>query len=141
MIAGELGLPVGRRLLEVQQPGERVGQAQLVLEPGDVHAGTDPAVALPVQADEDVRLGEVRPVQLLGRVRAGTQLEHDRRQPQRGDRPLHSRPLIGQLGQRGADEHAEALIGCADRPAACSGLTIERHAPILAHRAETPRRA
>ena len=47
---------VGRRCLDVQQAGDRPGEPELVLQARDVHARPDPAVPLPVQADEDVGL-------------------------------------------------------------------------------------
>ena len=82
---GEAGLAVGRRRLDVQQARQRPRQLELVLEPGDLHAGADLPVALPVQPDEDVALGQVGPVQLPRRVRPGAQLEQHRREPQRRD--------------------------------------------------------
>ena len=80
---------VGRRCLDVQQPGDRVGQPELVLESRDVHARPDPAVPLPVQADEDVGLREVGPVQLARWVRSGAELEQHRREPQGRDGAGH----------------------------------------------------
>ena len=55
--------PLGCRCLDVQKPRNRMGETELVLQARDVHARSDPAVPLPVQTDEDVRLGQVRPVQ------------------------------------------------------------------------------
>ena len=43
-------------------------------------------------------------------MRASTELEHHRRQPQRLDRPCHRRSLVGELREGRADEHAQPLI-------------------------------
>ena len=90
---GEPGLPLRRRSLEVEQPRARSREPELVLESRDVHPGPDQGVALPVQADEDVGLGEVGPVQLLRRVRPRAEFEHDRREAQRGDGAGARRPV------------------------------------------------
>ncbi len=103
-------LPVRRRPLDVQQPGKRLRQLELVLQTRDVHARADPPVPLPVQADEHVTLRQVRPVELLRRVRPGPELEHHRRQPQRRDRPRHRLPLLRHLAERGAHEHPQTLV-------------------------------
>ena len=109
---------VGRRCLDVQQPGDRVGESELVLESRDVHVRPDPAVPLPVQADEDVGLREVGPVQLARWVRSGTELEQHRREPQRRDGTGHRGTLLGELGQRGAHEDAQTLVRGPDRDVA-----------------------
>ena len=114
----ELRLPLGRWLLEVQQSGQRVRKSKLVLETRDVHSRSDPSVALPVQADEDVGLRQVRPVELLRWVRSSPEFEHQRREPQAGDRPRNSLALGREFGQRRADEYAQPLVGRADRSAA-----------------------
>ena len=49
-----------------------------VLQSRDFLAGRDPAVLLPVQADEDVALVEIGAVQRARRVGSGTELEHHR---------------------------------------------------------------
>ena len=103
-------LEVRSRRLQVDQPRQRPGEPELVLQAGDVHARPDPAVALPVEADEDVGLGEIGAVELLRRMRASTELEHHRRQPQRLDRPRHRRSFVGELGEGRADEDAQPLI-------------------------------
>ena len=79
-------LSVRRGRLHVQQPWQRSRQPELVLETRDVHVRPDPSVALPIQADEDVGLREVRPIELARRMRPSTELEHDRRQPEGRDR-------------------------------------------------------
>ena len=110
--------------LEVEQARHPLGQPELVLEPRDVHPGPDPPVALPVQADEHVRLRQVRPVELTRRVWSGPELEDHRRQPERRDRPGDRSPLRGELGQRRADEDAQPLVGCPDRR---RHLVVSRH--------------
>jgi hypothetical protein len=118
------GFPLGRRVLDVQQPGDRTGEPELVLEARDVHAGSDPAVPLPVQTDEDVGLGEVGPVQLARRVRSGAELEQHRGEPECRDGPGDRRTLRGELRQRGAHEDAQTLVRRPDRDRA---LLVHRH--------------
>ncbi len=108
-------LPVRRRRLDVQQPGHRMGEPELVLQTRDVHARPDPAVPLPVQADEDVGLRQVGPVQLARWVRSSPELEQHRREPQRRDGTGHRGTLVGELGQRGAHEDAQTLVRGPDR--------------------------
>ena len=91
------------------------GEAVLVLQPRDVLAGRDPAVALAVEPEEDVALGEVRAVQLAGRMRARTELEHHGCEVELLDRRAHGPALRREFAQRGAHEHAQALVGGADR--------------------------
>ena len=117
--------PLGGRCLDVQQPGNRAGQPEFVLEARDVHVGADPAVPLPVQTDEDVRLSQVRPVQLARRMRSSAELEHDRREPECRDGATNRRTLLGELGQRGTDEDAQTLVRGPDRDLALLG---HRHA-------------
>jgi len=73
--AGEARLAV-LRVLEVDQLGHVAGEEVLVLEAGHLFAGSDPAVAFPVDAEEDVALGEVGAVEVPRRMRAGAELEH-----------------------------------------------------------------
>jgi hypothetical protein len=95
--AGQERLPVGCRSLDVQQLQHAARQVELLLEAGDLHAGTDPAVALPVQPDKYIALLQVCPVQLLRRVRPGAQLEHHRSETQRCDGARDGVPLGSQL--------------------------------------------
>src|SRR5688572_29698964 len=62
----------------------------------------DPAVALPVDADEAVALGEVCAVEIAGRMRARACLEHDGREPHVLNRAPRGAALGGQLLKRGA---------------------------------------
>jgi hypothetical protein len=110
----ELRVAVGGGFLDVQQSRQVAAQPELVVQPGDVHVRCDPAVALPVQADEDLRLLQVRPVQRARRVRAGTELEHDRDQALAGDRVADGGTLLAQLDQGGGDEDPQPLVGGQD---------------------------
>jgi hypothetical protein len=105
----EAGLAMRRRHLRVQQPGQIVGQLELLLQPRDLHAGRDLPVALPVEAHEDVALRKVRPVEVARRVRSRALLEHHRGEPERRDARRGGVPLVGELDQRRADEHAHTL--------------------------------
>ena len=138
---------VGR--LDVDELRHRCrGQVVLVLEAGDLLVGGDPAVAVAVDADEDVGLGEVRAVQRAGRVRAGAELEHHRRQVEAFDRGAGGAPLVGELAQRRADEHPQPLVGRADRTGAgrscaphhCGERLLQRSGPRPAARPRSPRR-
>ena len=51
---------VGRRCLDVQQPRQRAGQLELLLQAGDLRAGDELPVSLPVQPDEHVALRQVK---------------------------------------------------------------------------------
>src|SRR4029077_6648294 len=95
--AGRARLGVGARSLDIQQLRQAARQVELILEARDLHAGTYPAVALPVQPDEDIALLQVCPVQSLRRVRPGTQLEQHRSEPQRRDGARDGAPLGSQL--------------------------------------------
>ena len=94
----------------------RGGEVVLVFEAGDLLVGRDPAVAVAVDPDEDVGLGEVGAVQRAGRVGPGAELEHDRREVQAFDRGAGRAALVGELAQGRAHEHPQPLIGRADRP-------------------------
>src|SRR5262249_29953122 len=85
-----------------------------VLQAGDHLARRDPPVALPVDADEDVTLIEIRPIEVARRMRPGTELEQDGRQVQMPDGILRGGAFLSELSERGADEDAHALIGCAN---------------------------
>ena len=62
-------------LLRVNQPGLARRQAVLVLQAGDLHAGSDPPIGLGIDANENVALRQVSAVQIPGRVRPGAELE------------------------------------------------------------------
>jgi hypothetical protein len=103
----EPGLPLRRRALDVEQ-ARQIGRAEvvLVLEARDLLLRRDPAVPLPVQAEEDVALVEIGAVELARRMRAGAQLEHHGCEVQALD-GVPSRPsLVGQLLEGGGDEDA-----------------------------------
>jgi hypothetical protein len=95
--AGQARLPVGRWSLDVQQLRQAARLVELLLKARDLHAGTYPAVALPVQPDEHIALLQVCPVQLPRRVRPGAQLEQNRSEPQRRDCARDGVPLGSQL--------------------------------------------
>jgi hypothetical protein len=67
---GQARLAVGRRRLDIQQarqpPSPR--QLKLLLQPRDLHARADLAVALPVQPDKDVALCQVGQVQVASGI-------------------------------------------------------------------------
>src|SRR5437879_1130211 len=73
------------RRLEVDQPGFVTRELVLVLQARDRHAGGDPAITLPVEADEDIALGQVGPVQFTRWVGPCPRLEEHGRQPQLHD--------------------------------------------------------
>jgi hypothetical protein len=104
------GLAAGCRCLDVQQPGQSRRQQVLIFQPGDLLPGRHPAVALPVDPDEDLALCQISAVDLAWRVWPGAELEHHRHQPQPGHRGPHRPPLGGQLFQRRAHEHPKPLI-------------------------------
>ena len=83
-----------------------MGESKLILQTRDVHTRPDPAVALPVQADEDVGLRQIGAIQLPRWVWSSAELEHHRRQPQRRDRTCDRGTFLGELDQRGAHEDA-----------------------------------
>ncbi len=115
-----------RGRLDVDELGHRRRrEVVLVLEPGHLLIGGDPAVALGVDADEDVGLREVRAVERARRVRPCAELEHHRSQVQPLDRRTSRAPLVGELAQGRADEDPESLIGSADHRARRVGH--ERH--------------
>jgi hypothetical protein len=108
--AAQARLHVGRRALEVQQPGQPRRVAELVLQTREGHARPDPAVALPVDADEDLRLLEVGPVHRLSRMWTRARLEHDRDEPQLLDGRARRHPLVIQLAH-GSTTRTPAAAG------------------------------
>ena len=135
---GQPRLPVRRRHLDVQQPGKRLRQLELVLQTRDLHARPDPPVPLPVQADEHITLRQVRPIQLLRRVRPRPELEHHRRQPQRRDGPRHCLPLLRELAQRGTHEHPQTTVRSPDHLLRRQSL-CPRSPPLRLHPASVER--
>ena len=129
--AGQTGLAVRRRRLDIQQPRQPRGQLEFLLQPRALHARADPPITLPVQPDEDVALGQVGPVQLLGRIGPRPRLEQHRGQPQRRDSPGDRPPLGGQLTRlthRGTHKHPQPPVRRADTPPARHSLV---HQPPL----------
>ena len=106
-----------RRHLQIDQAGHPRGMPQLVLEPRDVHPGSDPTVSLPVHPHEHVALPQISQIQTARRMRPRAQLEHHRRQLQ----PLHGTPgrppLLGQLLHRRGHEHPQPLVWSEDHGA------------------------
>jgi hypothetical protein len=120
---------------QVQQTRSRRRQRVLVLDGRDVRTCQQLAIRAPVQPDEHVALLDVRPIQGLRRVRAGADVWHDRREPQRLDRLAHRIALRAQLGRDGADEHPQPLIRGQDRAALLLGhLTSRSSAPVVCAR-------
>ena len=113
---GEPRLHVGRRSLDVDEARQVRREDELVLEAGDLHVGRDPPVALPVDADEHVGLGQVRAVERARWVWAGPELEHHRGEPELLDRRARGLTFVGELTERRRDEDAQPLIGGSDRP-------------------------
>ena len=107
-------------LLDVDELGH-IGRREVVfvLESRDLLVGSDPPVAVGVDAHEHVALREVGAVQLAWRVRARAELEHDRGEAQALDGGAHGRPLRGEFVQRRTDEHPQALVGSADHRLSC----------------------
>ncbi len=54
--------------LEVDQPGFLARELVFVLQAGHLHRGRDPAIALPVEAHEDIALRQIGPVEFTRRV-------------------------------------------------------------------------
>ena len=107
-------LTIGRRRLDIQQPRQPTRQVELILQARDLRAGDELPVPLPVQADEHIAAGQIRPVHLGRRIRPGPCLEHHRGQPQRRDSPRDRPPFLGQLTQRGTHEHPQPLVRSPD---------------------------
>lgn len=107
-------LAIWCRLLDVDELRVSGGQQRLVLQAGDVHVRSDPAVALPVQPDEDVALLQVGAVQLPGGMRPRPQLEEHRNEAELLDRFLCGRSFRSHLLQRAAHEDPQALVRCSD---------------------------
>jgi hypothetical protein len=106
----ELLVTVRGGVLQVDELRHPQGQPPLVLEPGDVLAGSDPAVPLPVHGHEHVALCEVGAVELAGRVRPCAELEHHRRETELLDRPADGVSLVGELPEGRGHEHPEPLV-------------------------------
>jgi len=100
------------RLLDVDEPRPVAGQPVFVLEARDRHRRRHPAVALPVQADEDLRLLQVGAVKRLRRMRPARPA---RTSPGvRCSLSTASRAAVRSGAsslQRRADEYAQSLVG------------------------------
>ncbi len=103
------------------------GEVVFVLEAGDLLVGGDPAVALPVDADEDVALLEVGAVEVAGWVGACAEFEHDGGQAHAFDRGARCASFVGELAQGRADEDPDPLIGRTDH-----GPVSPSHVHIIA---------
>src|SRR3954454_6532060 len=97
---------LGRGLLDVEQHRLPGRERELVLDARDSSPRSAPPVALPVDAEEDIALCEVRRVEVARRVRARALLEEDRCQAQRRDRLADRRALEAELAKRRRDEDA-----------------------------------
>ena len=107
-------------LLDVDELGHRARKEVLVLQAGDRFTGGHPAIALPVEPDEDVALRQIGAVEIPRRVGARAELEHHRREPDGAHRFGHGRALGGQFLQRGADEDPQPLVRRADGGRRCA---------------------
>src|SRR5258708_33569097 len=103
------------RGLEVDQLGFVSRKLVLVFQARDRHVRGDPAIALPVEADEDIALGQVGPVEFTWGVGPRPRLEEHRRQPQLDDGFACRSTLRSELVQGRTDKHAHALVRRADR--------------------------
>ena len=104
----------GRSRFDVEQPRQVRRPVQLVFEAGDGHAGSDPAVAVGVDADEDIGLRQIGPVHGLRRVRPGPGLEHHRSEPQLLDRRPGRAALGRQFREGRGHEHPNSVVRCPD---------------------------
>ena len=126
--SGEPRFSLGCRCLDIQQAGHRHGEPELVLQARDVHVRTNPSVPLPVQADEDVGLGQIGSIQLPRRVRSSPELEHHRCEQEPGDGASHRGALLRHLGERRAHEDTQSLVGRPDRGRHGEECAIDRRA-------------
>ena len=104
------------RSFDVDELRLRAAEQVFVLETGHVHAGSDPAVALPVDRHEDVTLIEIRAIQVARRVRSRAELEEDGGKVEVFDRATHAGALGRKLLHRGGHEHTYSLIRREDCP-------------------------
>jgi hypothetical protein len=93
-------LPGDGRLLHIEEHRLTLSELELVLDARDRRSRRDPAVALPVNADEDVALADVGGIEVARRVRTRALFEQDRRETQRGDRLARLHAFEGQLAKR-----------------------------------------
>jgi hypothetical protein len=121
----------------------RFGPRQLVFvfQPRHLHRGGDPAITLPVEANEDIALAQIGPVQLARWVGTCARLEEHRRQAQLRDSLSCCSPLGSQLIECRADKHPYPLIRCADHRCSAGSRSrlafcIERM--ICLHRESSP---
>ena len=108
-----LAFPGG--LLHVDELRLRPGEEVLVLEAGDLHSRSDPAVLLPVDADEDVALLEVGAVERPGWMRPGAEIEEHRSEAEPFDGRTRGSPLRRELPERRGDEDPDPPIRGQDR--------------------------
>ena len=138
-VRDELGesLLAFRRLLHVDELRHLVRrESVLVLEAGHLLAGGDPAVLLPVHADEHVALLEIGAVHLPRGVRPSSELEHDGGQVQPLDRGARGDTFGLELLEGRADEDPQSLVGGADD----ARLRGARHRDGTFHHRVHPRR-
>ena len=106
----------GAGRLTYMRRGMSVERTSSSSSPEIVHVGRDPPVALPVDADEHVGLGQVRAVERPRRVGSRAELEHHRREPELLHRRTRPPAFVGELAERRRDEDAQPLIGSPDGP-------------------------
>ena len=115
-------LPLWSGCLDIDQLGFVTSELVLILQAGHLHRGGDPAIALPVEANEDIALRQVGPVQFTRWVGACAQLEKHGRQAQLRDGLSCRYSLGGQLVERRADKHPHALVRRADHRMSAGSL-------------------
>ena len=116
--APEPELACGRGLLHVDELRQVRASEVLVLDPRQRREGGRPAVALPVDPDEDVALPE--------RMCARADLADDRREPKRPHGRTDSLALFFELARARADEDTQPPVGGIDAllPDAHLGLSL-----------------
>ena len=110
IIAVSPGSWSGAGPLQIQQHRHPRGQPELILQTRDLHPRPNPAVPLPIDADENLTLLQVGPIHAARRMRPGAGLIPHRNQMQPPDRPQRRRPLLSQLLQRRGNKHPDPLI-------------------------------
>src|SRR5437660_10105674 len=105
----QAGLTLCRGSLDVDELRFPTRELVLVLQARYLHSGGNPAIALPVEADEDIALGQVGPVQFTRWIGSCPRLEEHRGQSQLGDGLACRSSLVAQLVQGRAAKQAHAL--------------------------------